>query len=677
MVTYERYVLQRYALALVPYLRKNQPHPAALSWWLANTSRIGVTNRPGPLNEADYEILAADEIRPGVVQLQGLAQEALPDPSRLQRQVQWICGVFGLNKLDAEILGLLGRFRNFPVVRDLAAVISELPISFHSGGQDDELNLRTMARLLGVKADKVKARLRPSGPLLGYGLVEDRLGGDYSLSAPASRVMEMRTTAPERLQTALLGRSETSSLTWQDFDHLNHDRELALSVMRDALSKQRKGINILLYGAPGTGKTEFARRLATEAGANAHPIGEQSKDGDEPTRGDRIAALALANATVGRAGGRVLVVDEADDLFIGLDPAHSRDRRGSKVFMHRLVERAEAPVIWIVNDPDLLGPAVIRRMSLTIRFPTPPRSVRQRIVERTARRLKLRLSPDATRLVSEVDVAPAIIENALRTAKRVGGGAQTAIAVARSAQQAMGTQGTKPPIAGLRFDPALSTADVDLTSFADKVSLARSPALSFCFYGPPGTGKSAYARFLADRLGLDVIERRASDILSMFVGGSERAIAEMFNEAADTRAFLILDEADSLLRDRSAARHSWEVTQVNEMLTWMERHPHPFAVTTNAFDTLDTATMRRFLFKVRFLPMNSKQIVAAYRAAFDATPVPAVTVIEGLTPGDIAVVKRKADVLGELDHHLIAAWLAEEVAAKRPGVGTSNRMGFL
>ena len=63
---------------------------------------------------------------------------------------------------------------------------------------------------------------------------------------------------------------------------------------------------------------------------------------------------------------------------------------------------------------------------------------------------------------------------------------------------------------------------------------------------------------------------------------SEQAIAAAFEEAADLGAFLILDEADSLLRDRGAARHSWEITQVNEMLTWMERHPFPFACTTNA-----------------------------------------------------------------------------------------------
>ena len=102
----------------------------------------------------------------------------------------------------------------------------------------------------------------------------------------------------------------------------------------------------------------------------------------------------------------------------------------------------------------------------------------------------------------------------------------------------------------------------------------------------------------------------------MWLGESEKAIAAAFEEAADLRAFLILDEADSLLRDRGAAQHSWEITQVNEMLTQMERHPYPFACTTNAPELLDAAAARRFLFKVRFLPMTADQIAEAYRRAF-------------------------------------------------------------
>jgi hypothetical protein len=55
------------------------------------------------------------------------------------------------------------------------------------------------------------------------------------------------------------------------------------------------------------------------------------------------------------------------------------------------------------------------------------------------------------------------------------------------------------------------------------------------------------------------------------------------------------------------------------MLTQMERHPYPFACTTNAPELLDPATARRFLFKVRFLPMTSDQIAAAFHRAFGMT----------------------------------------------------------
>ena len=96
---------------------------------------------------------------------------------------------------------------------------------------------------------------------------------------------------------------------------------------------------------------------------------------------------------------------------------------------------------------------------------------------------------------------------------------------------------------------------------------------------------------------MEILEKRYSDLSSMYLGESEKAIGTAFQEAADTQAFLILDEAYSLLHDRSAARHSWEVTQVNEMLTWTERHEHPFACTTNAPDLLNVAAARRFLFK--------------------------------------------------------------------------------
>ena len=84
----------------------------------------------------------------------------------------------------------------------------------------------------------------------------------------------------------------------------------------------------------------------------------------------------------------------------------------------------------------------------------------------------------------------------------------------------------------------------------------------------------------------------------MWVGSTERNIASAFAEARDDDAFLVFDEADSSLADRRYAERNWEVGQVNEMLTWMESHPLPFACTTNLADRLDSAALRRFVFKV-------------------------------------------------------------------------------
>ena len=224
------------------------------------------------------------------------------------------------------------------------------------------------------------------------------------------------------------------------------------------------------------------------------------------------------------------------------------------------------------------------------------------------------------------------------------------------------------------FDLSLSRADVDLSDLTARIRNAPSKALSFCLSGPPGTGKSACARHLATVLGLEAVEKRYSDLVSKYVGDSEKAIAAAFQEAADAGAFLILDEADSLLRDRALAHHSWEVTQVNEMLTWMERHPLPFACTTNAIDLLDPATARRFLFKVRFLPMDAGQVAAAFHKSFEAAPPESLLRLETLTPGDFAVVARKAQALGETDPCRLAQWLEDEAAAKPEG--RAVKMGF-
>ncbi len=342
--------------------------------------------------------------------------------------------------------------------------------------------------------------------------------------------------------------------------------------------------------------------------------------------------------------------------------------------MNRLIERVAVPTIWIANDLDSLRPAMVRRVSLVLRFPKPALSVRKRIVSRISKNLRFPLDEASAPELAGASASPALIENSIRSAAQFGGSAGEAVTILESSLYALGQRKIERAQSPIAFDPALSSADVDLVTLADQVARARTTARSFCLSAPPGTGKLAYARYLAERLDLDLLEKRFSDLSSMWLGESEKAIAAAFEEAADLRAFLILDEADSLLRDRGAAHHSWEITQVNEMLTQMERHPYPFACATNAPELLDAAAARRFLFKVRFLPMTADQVGEAYRRAFCADAPDFVLKLSGLTPADFLTVSRKASVLGERDPRTLAQWLEYEAQAK-PGA-ERRKIGF-
>jgi transitional endoplasmic reticulum ATPase len=188
------------------------------------------------------------------------------------------------------------------------------------------------------------------------------------------------------------------------------------------------------------------------------------------------------------------------------------------------------------------------------------------------------------------------------------------------------------------------------------------PCKSLCVHGAPGTGKSLFARHVAGCLGFEMMKQRASDLLSRWVGESEKRIAAAFAAARAQGAMLVIDEADSLLSDRREATRSWEVTQVNEMLTWMEDHPLPFVCTTNLISRLDQASLRRFTLKLRFHALDPSQAAHAFVRFFGmAAPRP---LPDGLTPGDFATARRKRKLFGTTNPALLAQWLEEEVEAK-------------
>jgi len=532
----------------------------------------------------------------------------------------------------------------------------------------------------------IRKAMCPGGRLMTAGLIS-REGGrrsNHGLS-PNSRLVRALEPPSRGLQDILDGLFATppaAQTDWSDFAHLGEARDFTARLLRGALARRAPGINLLLYGPPGTGKTEFCKRLAAELGVQLFAVGETDDDGDDPSRGERQMQLRLGQQLLAGRRDALLLFDEMEDLLepVGLGGLFGGwQRGGSKVHLHRLLETNPVPTLWTSNSIRRIDPALLRRMTFSLEMRQPPQQVRARIWARLSEKHRLPID-DAmrTRLARESDDAPALADTALRAAKLAGGRkADLTLTLHATAKVARGGREPIPvPEAGAQFNPQLTHSDIDLNAILERLTLPNaSRAISFCLSGPPGTGKSAFARYLADAMGLPVLQKRTSDLLGMFVGQTEARIAQAFVEARADGAFLIFDEADSLLSSREGAERSWEISKINEMLTWMENHPQPFACTTNMASKLDPAALRRFTFRAGFMPLTEEQRQHAFRQFFGAEPPRGLKVLDMLTPGDFALVSKRAGLLGVRNPDELLSELAREHHAKpgaRVAVGFKN-----
>jgi hypothetical protein len=194
-----------------------------------------------------------------------------------------------------------------------------------------DVGLGNIAALLGQTPRAVSRRLLREMPLMMYGMVDDRRGQDFAASERTLKVASAPRSTAQTLRALLFGKPKATSLTWEDFSHLQADAEVVCDLLKAASRSRTRGINILLHGMPGTGKTAFASALAARAGLHAVFVGECAEEGEEPDREQRISALALAQKLSGQSEGVLLVMDEAEDIFVGVDDerGHSRHRRAA------------------------------------------------------------------------------------------------------------------------------------------------------------------------------------------------------------------------------------------------------------------------------------------------------------------------------------------------------------
>ena len=593
-----------------------------------------------------------------VVRLRELHQQAEQDsnkanvPKVLADNVAHLAVHAGLNDTDCRLLEFAVLMHGDPMLHEAAESLENLSTTKAH---------KALATILGLPEPDIRASLGRDGMLAHSGLLTldhnlcDLTGKLDPISSEFSTHAMLPDMQPADLLRGVVSPASPAELALDDYPHLAPSLDILIPYLRHAHETGRKGVNVFLYGPPGTGKTQLAKVLATHLGCDLFEVASEDKDGDVQDNGrKRLNALRAAQCFFGK-GRSMILFDEVEDVF---DSGYSLWRRSpaqeNKGWMNRMLETNGAPTLWLSNSIDGLDPAFVRRFDMIVEVPVPPRGQR----ERSNRAICGDVVDDSTLArISDCEMlAPAVVARAANVVRAIGehmDRQQSSAAAERLIDNILEAQGHPRLHANeanrlpCTYDPAFINADADLVGIAGGLAASRSGRL--CLYGPPGTGKTAYGRWLAQKLGKPLLVKRASDLLSMWLGEAEKNIAEAFRSAERDGAILLIDEVDGFLRDRSGAQHGWEVTQVNEMLTQMEAFPGIFIASTNLMDGLDQAALRRFDLKLKFDYLRPAQTVALLQGHCEhlglAMPVAAETLarqrLANLTPGDFAAVMRR------------------------------------
>ena len=365
---------------------------------------------------------------------------------------------------------------------------------------------------------------------------------------------------------------------------------------------------------------------------------------------------------------QIVLFDEAEDVF---KDTMFQTKTQSKAFVNKILENNETPVIWTTNDVENMDRAYLRRFMYSVKFEKLSEEIQLEFMKKEFEKNKFKISDkEIAELSKKYDLSSSTITNSIKVLKLTNSPKsdfekfiKNQVTLLNRGKEASENFNANKKSDNYNFD--LINTDSNMEDLARKIKNTGKLNFSLCLYGEAGTGKSEYAKQLADMLGLEVVFKRASDLMSKWVGETEQNIAKAFREARDKKAILIFDEADSLLQSRMSANRSWEISQVNEMLTWMENHPYPFICTTNFMDTLDEASLRRFTFKIKFKYMTINQVKLGFKHFFNQDVSEEIAKINGLTAGDFATVKKKIAFLGTDNVYELKQMLEEEVKVKK------------
>ena len=391
---------------------------------------------------------------------------------------------------------------------------------------------------------------------------------------------------------------------------------------------------VLLYGPPGCGKTLLAKVIASESDANMYLInGPEIMNkyyGETEARLREIFKEAKDNSP------SIIFIDEIDAIAPKREEAYGdvekRVVAQLLALMDGLTERGNVIVLGASNRPDSIDPALRRpgRFDREMEISVPNSDGRLEILHIHTRGMPLSDDIDLKNLASELhgytgaDIKSLCRESAIKAIRRYlpeidldneripSKMLQSMEIKSRDFYDAMHDV---VPTAMREFyverakvwwkdvgglDYAKKTLEDNMITSINNPSkftkMGIKPPKGVLLYGPPGCGKTILARALAAECGANMILVRGPEILSKWVGESEKAIREIFRKAKTSApCIIIFDELDSLAKSRTAEEGNRGETILSQMLTEMEEGGTSRIVIvgiTNRPDLIDNSMLR-------------------------------------------------------------------------------------